>query len=308
VEQRVMTMGEGPPPVPLPAGRPSPGEVRAAAQAEVERFVHDLELEARAAIRRATAGAGGARILRPVFEAFRPANCMLILRAPHVDPGRARRLMDAYRHPDEERYVQVRRQVARLGRPASLTYVGHRAGWTCAICGRPVLERPPAGSRPHPLGPSLDHVIPIVCGGPDSQENVRLAHHRCNHVRNADHPETGGRPRAAAWRRLTTYEELSIQVALWERDHRGGREVDELREMFATRTRPAWSGKLQDMTAAVEARRRRPAPERILPAWYSAMAQEGEWRLAERRRRRGRGPAGPTGSTTRPSLRSGRAS
>lgn len=49
--------------------------------------------------------------------------------------------------------------------------------WTCGICGIAVDARMPPMS---PLGPTLDHIIPLARGGEHVRSNVRLAHRICN--------------------------------------------------------------------------------------------------------------------------------
>ncbi len=50
-------------------------------------------------------------------------------------------------------------------------------GWVCHLCLRPIRSDLP---RRHPDGPTRDHVIPTSKGGPDTLENSRPAHGRCN--------------------------------------------------------------------------------------------------------------------------------
>lgn len=57
--------------------------------------------------------------------------------------------------------------------------VGDRDGWRCGICHRKVDRRK---QYPHPMSPSLDHVIPLS-HGPHTYANVRIAHLRCNVAR-----------------------------------------------------------------------------------------------------------------------------
>ena len=48
----------------------------------------------------------------------------------------------------------------------------------CGICGRPVDK---SLKWPHPLAPTVDHIIPIDKGGhPSAIENLQLAHAACN--------------------------------------------------------------------------------------------------------------------------------
>lgn len=48
----------------------------------------------------------------------------------------------------------------------------------CGICGQPVDIKIP---YPHPMSPTVDHIIPISKGGhPSALENLQLAHRWCN--------------------------------------------------------------------------------------------------------------------------------
>ena len=58
--------------------------------------------------------------------------------------------------------------------------VGERDGWRCGICRRKVDQR---RQYPHPLSPSLDHVIPLSQGGRHTYANTRITHLRCNLAR-----------------------------------------------------------------------------------------------------------------------------
>jgi 5-methylcytosine-specific restriction endonuclease McrA len=55
--------------------------------------------------------------------------------------------------------------------------VFERDGWICYLCHTPV-DREVAW--PHPLMPSLDHVVPLSRGGEHSRANTKLAHLGCN--------------------------------------------------------------------------------------------------------------------------------
>lgn len=52
-----------------------------------------------------------------------------------------------------------------------------RDEWVCGICGEHVDQ---TLSYPHPLSPSLDHVVPLARDGDHSRANARLAHLTCN--------------------------------------------------------------------------------------------------------------------------------
>jgi 5-methylcytosine-specific restriction endonuclease McrA len=48
----------------------------------------------------------------------------------------------------------------------------------CGICGKPVDF---AFKYPHPLSPTIDHIIPVARGGhPSDMSNLQLAHFTCN--------------------------------------------------------------------------------------------------------------------------------
>lgn len=50
----------------------------------------------------------------------------------------------------------------------------------CGICG---LKTDRAKAVPHPLAPTLDHVLPVSKGGRHEMDNVRIAHFSCNSKR-----------------------------------------------------------------------------------------------------------------------------
>jgi 5-methylcytosine-specific restriction endonuclease McrA len=79
-----------------------------------------------------------------------------------------------------------RRRRAKLRESATTPYlrgdIFERDGWKCGICGGPINRRLPSS---HSRGPSIDHIIPISLGGPDTPDNVQAAHLSCNKARQA---------------------------------------------------------------------------------------------------------------------------
>lgn len=49
--------------------------------------------------------------------------------------------------------------------------------WRCMLCGEPLAM---AEQVPHPLAPTIDHVIPLARGGAHAPWNVQAAHFLCN--------------------------------------------------------------------------------------------------------------------------------
>jgi hypothetical protein len=85
------------------------------------------------------------------------------------DEAKARRKQSRHARRTRERLAQVE-DVDRLR-------VFERDEWTCHICAGPVDRELPNSD---PMGPTLDHVVPLSAGGLHSYKNVKLAHRRCN--------------------------------------------------------------------------------------------------------------------------------
>lgn len=66
--------------------------------------------------------------------------------------------------------------------PVWRSRVYERDGWRCGICRRP-LKRDAV--VPHPMAPTLDHIVPLSRGGEHSYANVQAAHFRCNSAKGA---------------------------------------------------------------------------------------------------------------------------
>jgi predicted nucleic acid-binding Zn ribbon protein len=52
-----------------------------------------------------------------------------------------------------------------------------RDGWRCHLCRKSVRR---GAVAPHPLAPTIDHLIPLAKGGSDTPANVATAHFLCN--------------------------------------------------------------------------------------------------------------------------------
>jgi hypothetical protein len=53
----------------------------------------------------------------------------------------------------------------------------HRDRWRCHLCDLPVSR---TLKHPHPMSPSIDHVVPVDDGGTDDPANLATAHLACN--------------------------------------------------------------------------------------------------------------------------------
>ena len=64
----------------------------------------------------------------------------------------------------------------------------------CGICGKPVDK---TLKYPHPLSPTIDHIIPVIRGGhPSDLDNLQLAHFACNRAKSDSLP-TSNEPNEA---------------------------------------------------------------------------------------------------------------
>jgi hypothetical protein len=61
--------------------------------------------------------------------------------------------------------------------PMSLAELVERDNGTCQLCGQVVRAD---AKFPHPMSPSVDHIVPLSLGGPHIAENLQLAHLVCN--------------------------------------------------------------------------------------------------------------------------------
>jgi 5-methylcytosine-specific restriction endonuclease McrA len=93
--------------------------------------------------------------------------------------------LDRYHNDDTFRDLVLSRAHARradkLGLATAavlLSYLVKRDRGRCGICHKPVR------AKRGPMRPSIDHIIPLNCGGTHELTNVQLAHYRCNLSKN----------------------------------------------------------------------------------------------------------------------------
>lgn len=95
--------------------------------------------------------------------------------------SRPRRFCSMACHQASQRLIdKVPRRKALLGvyrEPYAPADIAARDGWRCGLCGKKVN---PTAKHPHPGSASIDHLVPISQGGPDTPANVQLAHLSCN--------------------------------------------------------------------------------------------------------------------------------
>ena len=65
----------------------------------------------------------------------------------------------------------------RAGALPSFIDIAERDHWMCGICRKPVNK---TRKFPDPLAGSIDHLLPVSCGGDHDPSNLQLAHFRCN--------------------------------------------------------------------------------------------------------------------------------
>jgi 5-methylcytosine-specific restriction endonuclease McrA len=67
---------------------------------------------------------------------------------------------------------QARIRASRIGK-VSLRHVLKRDGWRCGICGQPIESRSLRDVH-------FDHIVPLSKGGTHTEDNIQVAHPRCN--------------------------------------------------------------------------------------------------------------------------------
>lgn len=62
----------------------------------------------------------------------------------------------------------------------SVSYLWERDGGVCHLCGIPVMAD---AAVPHPMAPTIDHIVPVSKGGAHTRANTALAHFVCNSMK-----------------------------------------------------------------------------------------------------------------------------
>lgn len=73
--------------------------------------------------------------------------------------------------------------------PYTLLEIAERDDWVCHLCGEQV---PRNVHYQNTLAPTVDHLIPVINGGPSVKANVALAHKGCNSRKQAQEVPSGG--------------------------------------------------------------------------------------------------------------------
>jgi hypothetical protein len=110
----------------------------------------------------------------PVERQCTDCGVTIAVRRTKCDPCRASSRGDARRR-DKHRRRALKRGVA--SERYTLTEIAKRDRFRCGICREHVDM---AMKAPHVMCPSVDHVLPLACGGDDTRANVQLAHWLCN--------------------------------------------------------------------------------------------------------------------------------
>lgn len=84
---------------------------------------------------------------------------------------------------DSRRRRKVRTRVGMRSNAARFNDVWDRDSGKCYLCGEWCNR---SLKVPHPLAPTMDHVIPVSFGGPHVMENAAIAHHVCNCTKGVD--------------------------------------------------------------------------------------------------------------------------
>lgn len=85
---------------------------------------------------------------------------------------------------DKRQYEQCRRALMRGAFVANVSprKIFERDGWECQLCGKAIKRD---ALVPHPLAPTIDHIVPLAAGGTHEPANAQAAHFMCNAMKGA---------------------------------------------------------------------------------------------------------------------------
>lgn len=117
----------------------------------------------------------------PAWRIFLPL-CVVCGRrfaTPHTVTTCSDRCRETKRLEDKREAKQRRRARQRdaFVAPVNRRRIFERDKWRCGLCGKAVKR---GAIAPHPLSPTIDHVIPLAKGGTHEPANVQTAHYICN--------------------------------------------------------------------------------------------------------------------------------
>ena len=128
---------------------------------------------ARSKLDRAARGSSGRR-------RFISAWCRSCAR-PFILAGKASGYFCSMACKDRDKRARRRARKAKAEiEPISRAQVMRRDKHRCQLCGRKVRQN---AVVPHPLAPTLDHVVPLAEGGAHTMANIQLAHFLCNSIK-----------------------------------------------------------------------------------------------------------------------------
>lgn len=119
---------------------------------------------------------GDTYIVRPTGGKYPEAYCSKGCRAREIRHRRRARMRTPIPTPTPTRVIRAK--------------VYERDQWTCQLCSEPVrmdMVHTLGTPKPHPLAPTIDHVIPLARGGTHDMDNVQTAHFMCNCLKSDRH-------------------------------------------------------------------------------------------------------------------------
>lgn len=114
------------------------------------------------------------RLKKP--KALAPTDCIYCLKA--FTPANVRQTCCSV--TCRQRYESKRRKARLRGLSPVVITVAHlvrRGDRYCGLCRQLVDQR---NVYPHPMSPTVDHIVPLTKGGAHQIDNTQLAHARCN--------------------------------------------------------------------------------------------------------------------------------